>query len=83
MINKTRNEIFLFFERPTKESDTKINPNELYLVDSGGQYKLEEKKKKEFLFWKWNLYFREGTTDVTRTVHFGQPTDFEKVLKMF
>jgi hypothetical protein len=50
LINKTRNEIFLFFERPTKESDTKINPNELYLVDSGGQYKLEEKKKKEFLF---------------------------------
>ncbi|CAF1015443.1 unnamed protein product [Rotaria sordida] len=42
-----------------KESDTKITRNELYLIDSGGQYK-------------------EGTTDVTRTVHFGQPSDFEK-----
>ncbi|CAF0952711.1 unnamed protein product [Adineta steineri] len=45
--------------KPTKESDTKISANELYLVDSGGQYK-------------------EGTTDVTRTVHLGEPTNYEK-----
>ncbi|CAF1499323.1 unnamed protein product [Rotaria magnacalcarata] len=45
--------------KPTEESDKTITSNELYLVDSGGQYK-------------------EGTTDVTRTLHFGQPTDFEK-----
>ena len=25
------------------------------------------------------MYFRDGTTDVTRTMHFGTPTDFEKV----
>ena len=32
---------FCFIEkkRPTKESDTKISKDELYLVDSGGQYK--------------------------------------------
>lgn len=23
--------------------------------------------------------FRDGTTDVTRTLHFGTPTDYEKV----
>jgi len=34
--------------------------DELYLIDSGGQY-------------------FEGTTDVTRTMHFGSPTSFEIV----
>ncbi|CAF3811358.1 unnamed protein product [Rotaria sp. Silwood1] len=43
----------------SKQSDRKLTRNELYLIDSGGQYK-------------------EGTTDVTRTVHFGQPNNFEK-----
>jgi Xaa-Pro aminopeptidase len=34
------NKYFIYFcWRPTKESDTKISENELYLVDSGGQYK--------------------------------------------
>jgi len=27
----------------------------------------------------WMLYGRDGTTDVTRTIHLGTPTDFEKV----
>ena len=26
-----------------------------------------------------NLSFRDGTTDVTRTFHFGEPTAFQKV----
>jgi Xaa-Pro aminopeptidase len=44
-----------------------INNNEIYLIDSGGQY-------------------QDGTTDVTRTVVIGQPTDemkdrFTRVLK--
>ena len=42
---------FIFFRLLTTE--------ELYLVDSGGQYK-------------------DGTTDVTRTLHFGSPKPFEK-----
>jgi Xaa-Pro aminopeptidase len=36
-----------------------LTTEELYLVDSGGQYK-------------------DGTTDVTRTMHFGTPKPFEK-----
>ena len=39
----------------TTETDRPITDKELYLVDSGAQY-------------------RDGTTDVTRTVHMGQPT---------
>ncbi|CDF32531.1 unnamed protein product [Chondrus crispus] len=37
----------------------KITKNDVYLVDSGGQ-------------------FRDGTTDVTRTMHFGVPTPWQK-----
>ncbi len=49
------------------ENCRNINNNEIYLIDSGGQY-------------------QDGTTDVTRTVVIGQPTDemrdrFTRVLK--
>ncbi len=45
----------------------KLQPNEIFLIDSGGQY-------------------RDGTTDITRTVIIGQPTEemrdrFTRVLK--
>jgi Xaa-Pro aminopeptidase len=51
----------------TPESDRMLGTGELYLVDSGGQY-------------------RDGTTDVTRTVAIGEPTAemrdrFTRVLK--
>ncbi|XP_046442991.1 xaa-Pro aminopeptidase 1-like [Daphnia pulex] len=45
--------------KPSPETDRPINDREIYLCDSGGQYK-------------------DGTTDVTRTVHFGCPTPFER-----
>nr|XP_002736408.1 PREDICTED: xaa-Pro aminopeptidase 1-like [Saccoglossus kowalevskii] len=45
--------------KPTEESDTLINCNEVYLCDSGAQYK-------------------DGTTDTTRTMHFGTPSQHEK-----
>lgn len=45
--------------KPSIETDRPITDREIYLCDSGGQYK-------------------DGTTDVTRTVHFGTPTDFER-----
>lgn len=45
--------------KPTEESDTVLSTDEIYLCDSGGQYK-------------------DGTTDVTRTIHFGSPSDHEK-----
>lgn len=45
--------------QPHSSTDSQITANELYLCDSGAQ-------------------FKDGTTDVTRTVHFGTPTQFEK-----
>ena len=53
--------------RVSEETNRKIEPNSLYLVDSGGQY-------------------RDGTTDVTRTLPVGTPTPemrdrFTRVLK--
>merc|ERR1712223_1015983 len=45
--------------KPTTESDRTVTEEEVYLVDSGGQYK-------------------DGTTDVTRTLHFGTPKTFER-----
>ncbi|XP_043113869.1 xaa-Pro aminopeptidase 2 isoform X2 [Puntigrus tetrazona] len=44
---------------PSNETARKLSVDEMYLVDSGGQY-------------------LDGTTDITRTVHFGKPTDFQK-----
>lgn len=45
--------------KPEKGSCSIIDPNAIYLCDSGCQY-------------------YDGTTDTTRTFHFGTPTDFEK-----
>ncbi|KAL3471405.1 hypothetical protein BJX99DRAFT_250495 [Aspergillus californicus] len=45
--------------KPEKGACSIIDPNAIYLCDSGGQY-------------------LDGTTDVTRTFHFGTPTDLEK-----
>ncbi|EFN83593.1 xaa-Pro aminopeptidase ApepP [Harpegnathos saltator] len=44
---------------PTQATDVPITDKELYLCDSGAQYK-------------------DGTTDVTRTLHFGEPTSYER-----
>lgn len=44
---------------PKPETDRRITTDEVYLCDSGGQYK-------------------DGTTDVTRTLHFGTPSKFEQ-----
>jgi len=45
--------------RPQPETDRQITREEIYLLDSGAQYK-------------------DGTTDVTRTYHFGTPSAFER-----
>lgn len=52
---------------PSPETDVPITRNDIYLVDSGGQY-------------------LDGTTDITRTIHLGKPTEkqieaFTRVLK--
>ena len=44
---------------PTPKTNVPITDKEIYLCDSGAQY-------------------RDGTTDVTRTLHFGNPTNFER-----
>ncbi|KAL2498439.1 aminopeptidase P1 [Abeliophyllum distichum] len=44
---------------PAVESCAELDPNRMYLFDSGAQY-------------------LDGTTDITRTVHFGKPTPHEK-----
>ncbi|KAI5758069.1 XPNPEP2 [Gulo gulo luscus] len=44
---------------PTKEQHRKLSSDEMYLLDSGGQY--------------W-----DGTTDITRTIHWGTPSAFQK-----
>ncbi|KAM6151591.1 xaa-Pro aminopeptidase 2 [Rhynchocyon petersi] len=44
---------------PTKEVNRQLSTDEMYLLDSGGQY--------------W-----DGTTDITRTVHWGTPSAFQK-----
>lgn len=45
--------------KPAKDTALKLNNDEIYLLDSGGQY-------------------LDGTTDITRTAHFGgkEPTAF-------
>ncbi|XP_065919965.1 xaa-Pro aminopeptidase 1-like [Dysidea avara] len=45
--------------KPTPETDRSLCIEELYLCDSGAQY-------------------RDGTTDITRVMHFGNPTSFQK-----
>ncbi|OMO99190.1 Creatinase [Corchorus olitorius] len=45
--------------KPEPESCSFVDPNKLFLLDSGAQYV-------------------DGTTDITRTVHFGEPTAREK-----
>ncbi|KAL8477209.1 hypothetical protein ACS0TY_029486 [Phlomoides rotata] len=44
---------------PEAETCAELDPNSMYLCDSGAQY-------------------LDGTTDITRTVHFGKPTAHEK-----
>ncbi|KAK3563818.1 hypothetical protein QTP86_002752 [Hemibagrus guttatus] len=44
---------------PSNETARKLTTDEMYLIDSGGQY-------------------LDGTTDITRTVHWGSPTKFQK-----
>lgn len=44
---------------PNRETCAELQPDSIYLCDSGGQY-------------------MDGTTDITRTVHFGKPSAHEK-----
>ena len=56
------NFILFYLYSATEETNRELTTDEMYMIDSGGQY-------------------LGGTTDVTRTVHQGNPTDFQKVSK--
>lgn len=45
--------------KPDETSNRSLNVEEMFLCDSGAQY-------------------RDGTTDITRTIHFGTPSEFER-----
>ncbi|RMC11403.1 hypothetical protein DUI87_11522 [Hirundo rustica rustica] len=49
----------VYLNRPVPETNRTLSVNEIFLLDSGAQYK-------------------DGTTDVTRTMHFGTPSAYEK-----
>jgi len=58
-ISATGSNAAIIHYEPTFETNRNLSTNELYMIDSGGQY-------------------YEGTTDITRSVHFGTPTPKQK-----
>ncbi|PKU33917.1 xaa-pro aminopeptidase 1 [Limosa lapponica baueri] len=74
--------------KPVPETNRTLSVNEIYLLDSGAQYNVTGFSVHSH----FNLSFspiplllaslfasgRDGTTDVTRTMHFGTPSAYEK-----
>ena len=61
--------------KATDETVTKITQDNVYLVDSGGHYEgMNFKNISCIRYFPWFINSIDGTTDVTRTVHFGTPT---------
>ena len=51
-----------------------------FMIDITSVNSFIEKRKKTHLFKILSFFFfRDGTTDVTRTFHFGEPTPYQKV----
>lgn len=76
---------------PTPDSDRQITRQEMYLIDSGTQYKGKYRNGQVGNFQHCSSItasilslshfvctWIDGTTDITRTVHFGEPCDKEK-----
>lgn len=77
---------------PNPESCSLVLRDRLFLLDSGAQYRylsfnfvFQRRKEEEeclsypfFFFFFDHLASRDGTTDVTRTVHFGEPSEYQK-----
>lgn len=55
---------------PQPDSCALITADSMFMLDAGANYKS--------LFTNVLLIRRDGTTDFTRTIHYGLPTDFEK-----
>ncbi|XP_029466206.1 xaa-Pro aminopeptidase 1 [Rhinatrema bivittatum] len=58
-ISSTGPDAAIIHYKPIPETNRTLSINEIFLLDSGAQYK-------------------DGTTDVTRTMHFGTPSAYEK-----
>lgn len=68
---------------PVPETDKQITRNEIYLIDAGTQYKGEcifyfSSSISFFILIKCDYTWLDGTTDITRTIHFGNATEREK-----
>lgn len=59
-ISSTGKNAAIIHYQPERDNCPTIDPNAVYLCDSGAQY-------------------RDGTTDTTRTWHFGEPSEKEKI----
>ncbi|KAG4305483.1 hypothetical protein PORY_001039 [Pneumocystis oryctolagi] len=72
--------------KPEKSTCSAVNINQIYLCDSGAQYRflLPEKSTcsavniNQIYLCDSGAQYSDGTTDVTRTYHFGVPTTKEK-----
>lgn len=68
--------------QPSKESSRQLSLDEPYLCDSGCQFRYYYMYILSMIFTVFiflPLLLRDGTTDVTRTMHFGMPTEKQKV----
>ncbi|KAK8943774.1 hypothetical protein KSP40_PGU018290 [Platanthera guangdongensis] len=54
---------------PEAETCAELDADSIYLFDSGAQFSSNV---------YWFLKYQDGTTDITRTVHFGNPSAHEK-----
>lgn len=66
--------------KPEPETCANLDVDQIYLCDSGGQYLYVKDFFLNFLLSPITLFTStsDGTTDVTRTLHFGKPTEFER-----
>lgn len=62
---------------PTPNTNVQILDNSTIVLDSGGQYYSTLYVEIQLTEWV-NWCFLGGTTDVTRTIHFGTPTEAQK-----
>lgn len=66
--------------RAVKETCKQLTKKDMMLLDSGGQVMLNiYSHYKQYLRKRFDgIQYIDGTTDVTRTFHFGEPTDYQR-----
>lgn len=65
---------------PSNKTDVEVTENGLLLIDSGGQYlgKIMILNSYTSFIYLFVSMYSDGTTDVTRTIHLGEPTNDQK-----